>query len=323
MKKIAIGIYGSNGHQIQKCLKGHPHANLIAISAFDPDNLPQTLQLDTIIKNYDGLDGLIKDPEVELVSLCSPRRDTQASDAIKCLRAGKHVYAEKPCALTVDELDQIIDVSKQTGMQFHEMAGTAFEQPYLEMSKLIAADAIGKVIQVFVQKSYPYADWRPQDEGVDGGLLAQVGIHAIRMIEQVAGTKIKSVYAEETQLGNPKEGELCMACSMTLQLENGGIASVIANYLNSPLFETWGNETLRIFGTKGFMEAVDGGTKTRLILNDKDLGKIEMTSPSKDYFDMFIDSLLCKAAMPLSIEDELHPTRIVIRAKAAIKHNRF
>jgi predicted dehydrogenase len=53
----------------------------------------------------------------------------QASDAIGCLEAGRHVYAEKPSALIEVELDAILKVARRSGRQFLEMAGTIFEAP--------------------------------------------------------------------------------------------------------------------------------------------------------------------------------------------------
>lgn len=313
--KIKIGLYGTNGHQIHKMLEDHPYAQLVATAAFDLSLLPPALRASTLIKHYTTLDEMLRDKEVELVSLCSPRRRDQASEAIRCLEAGKHVYAEKPCAMTEEDLDAIIDATHRTGMKFHEMAGTAFEQPYYTMRSIIQDGTIGTVVQVFAQKSYPYHDGRPQDEDIDGGLICQNAVHAFRFIEHVACRKIKNIYAIETGLGNPRNGGLKMAASFMAALDNGGVASIIANYLNPKGFGLWGNEHLRIFGTKGFIETTDGGTKTRLIVGDKDFGSIDAAKPVKNYFDMYIDSLLGRDSMPLSLDDELHPTRMVIRAK--------
>jgi predicted dehydrogenase len=314
-KKIGVGLYGTRAHQIHEELVNHPHAQLVAVAAFDK-SLPGPLKEDKSIARYDTLEQLVADERVELVSLCSPVRRKQAKEAIFCMKAGKHVYAEKPCAMTEEELNEIVEVSRATGKHFHEMAGTAFEQPYLTMRKIVQDGIIGTVVQVFAQKSYPYTDRRPQDEDVDGGLLMQVGVHAFRYVEHVACQKIIDVYALETQLGNPKPGNLRMASAVLMKLENGGIASVIANYLNQPGFGSWGNEHLRIFGTKGFVESVDAGSRTRLVVGDKDMGPLTIShSDKKTYFDMYIDSLLGKAPMPFSLEDELHPTLMIIRAK--------
>ncbi len=321
-KSIGVGIYGANGHQIHNHIEDHPHARLVATAAFRRDALPPVLRADAAIRHYATLDELLADREVELVSLCSPRRRDQAAEAIRCMEAGKHVYAEKPCAMAEEDLDAIIAASEATGRRFHEMAGTAFEQPYLAMREIVAAGTIGTVVQVLAQKSYPYHDRRPQDEDVDGGIIGQASIHALRFVEHVAGQRIAHIQAVETTLGNPVAGGgLRMAASLMMTLENGGVASVVANYLNPKGFGRWGNEHLRIFGTKGFVEATDGGARTRLVVGEKDLGPIDASAPSRDYFDMFVASLLGLGEMPFSVEEELHPTRMTIRAKRSVMRN--
>jgi predicted dehydrogenase len=319
---IGVAVYGANGHQIHHLLGNHPHARLMATAAFPRDWLPEKLRDDPGVRHHATLDELLADKQVGLVSLCSPRRRGQATEAIRCMEAGRHVYAEKPCAMTEEDLDAIVAASRATGRRFHEMAGTAFEQPYLAMRELVAAGTIGTVVQVFAQKSYPYHDRRPQDEDVDGGIIGQASVHALRFVEHVAGQRIADIQAVETTLGNPvADGGLRMATSLMMTLENGGVASVIANYLNPKGFGRWGNEHLRIFGTLGFVEATDGGAKTRLVVGDRDLGAIDTSAPSREYFDMFVESLLGLGAMPFSLEEELHPTRMTIRAKrSAMRH---
>jgi hypothetical protein len=175
-------------------------------------------------------------------------------------------------------------------------------------------------VQVLAQKSYPYHDRRPQDEQVDGGLICQAGVHAARFIEHVADVRIQDITAFETSLSNPdKDGGLKMAASCMMTLEHGGIATVIANYLNPPSFGSWGHEMLRIFGVNGMLEIVDGGARTRLVLNEKDMGPIDIHEESYDYFDMIMEDLRHNEnLMPFRThEEELRPTRMVIRAKLA------
>ena len=314
--KVRIGLYGTNGHQIHHALVDNRYGELVAVAAFDPGSLPDKLRSrDSSIRCFSTLAELLQDERVELVSLCSPRRRDQARDAIQCMKAGKSVYAEKPCAMSEEDLNRVIAVARQTGREFHEMAGTAFEQPYLAMRKQVLAGRIGTVVQVLAQKSYPYHDGRPQDESVDGGLLLQVGVHALRMIEHVTGVRVTSIQALDTQKGNPRRGKLRMAVAMLMRLENGGVATAIANYLNPRSFGQWGNETLRVFGTRGFVEAVDGGTRTRLVLAGRDCGPLNLNEPSLSFLDAYLKSLRGKARMPLSLEDEIHPTRMLLRAR--------
>jgi len=293
-------------------LTNHPRARIVGVSAFS-NAVPDKTAV------YASLREMLSDPAVELVSLCSPRRSEQADHAIQCLRSGRHVYAEKPCALNEADLDRIEAAAKETGKVFREMAGTAFTEPYASLREIAASGRLGEIVQVFAQKSYPYHDGRPQDESVDGGLLLQAGIHAFRMVEHAAGVRIGKVSSFETTLGNPNvEGGLRMAASIAMTLQNGGTAAILINYLNPHGHGKWGNEHLRIFGTKGFVESTDGGMRTRLVIGQEDLGEVPLSKDRVSYFDMLLGEIIDGTRMPITLAEELSPLRAALRAKRAV-----
>lgn len=317
-RRIRVGLYGDNGHQLDVARFPHPHAQLVAVAALRPKALPAG------VRRHDTLEQLLADPAVELVALCSPRRADQARDAIRCLQAGKHVYAEKPSALTEQELDAILAAAAKAGREFHEMAGTAFVADYASVRARVRAGEIGEVIQVFVQKSYRYGESRPQDEAIDGGLFLQVGIHAARLIEHVGGVRIRSLSGWETKHGKPpgEEGDGRIAGAAQATLENGGLATIVVNYLN-PGHPTLphGLETLRVFGTKGFVESVDGGARTRLVTKERIVEPLPPVA-EQNYFDLVTKHLATGEPMPLTLEEELHPLRVLLRAKEQLRAGR-
>ncbi len=313
---LNIGLYGVNGHQIQGELVKNPLARLVAVAEFPREKLPDALKDDPQIRFHASLADLIADPRVDLIALCSPRRRDQAEHAILALRGGKHVYAEKPCALDEADLDAILRVAQETGKLFREMAGTSLDQPYLAMRQVVQEGRLGEVVQVIAEKSYPYHPDRPQDEDVDGGLIEQCAIHAVRMVEQVAGQRIVSSLQQETTLGNPTpRGGLRMAAALVFGLKNGGLASVTANYLNPRGTGTWGYESLKILGTLGMVESQRGGQQTRLVIGDKDFGALDVSAPGVNYLEACLKTILGLGQMPFTLEEELSPTRWVLRAK--------
>ena len=310
-RKIGVGLYGGNGHQVDHLLRGCPWGEAIAHAGWDPP--PGAAG-----RRCASLDALLADPAVELVVLCSPRRIDQAGDAIRCLRAGRHVYAEKPAAFTEERLDEILAVADAAGREFHEMADTVFHQPFFALRRLALSGRLGTIVQVWAQKSYPASlDRRPQDEDVDGGLIRQCAIHAVRMIEHGSGLRVSSVSAQETRLGNPREGQLRIAATLGLILENGALGSVVANYCNPRGFGGHGNDQMRIFGTAGMAEITDGGRRSRVVVGNDDLGPLDTAETVEPFFHTFLRSLLGLGAMPLTREEELHPLRVVNRARAA------
>ncbi|MCL1856751.1 MAG: Gfo/Idh/MocA family oxidoreductase [Kiritimatiellaeota bacterium] len=316
MMSIPVGLWGSNGHQIHGVVERYPELKVVAFGAFADDaalraQYPEAVPCATY-------EALLDVPGVRLVSLCSPLRGDQAGQAIAALKRGIHVYAEKPCCTTEAELDNVIAVAATGGAIFHEQAGTVCDQPWWAMRQIAQSGQLGDIVQVVAQKSYPFQDWRPLSETVDGGLTAQSGVHALRLVEHVTGIRIATIDALETSLGETRPGsDLKMASSMMGRLDNGGLFSATANYLNQPGVGTWGNEMLRVFGTHGMLEACDGGTRTRLVLGNDDCGTLDTSAQPPDWLRCFLDQILHGTPMPFDLATELHPTRMVLRAHHA------
>jgi len=316
MTRIGVGLYGLNGHQIHELPADHPDGVIVAVAGLDPAKLPERWRNARV---HTSLATMLDDPAVQLVSLCSPRRCDQAADAVRCLEAGRHVYAEKPCAFSEAELDRIVTTAARNGCRFHDQAGTVIAEPWWTMRRMVAEGAIGQVIQIWAQKSYPLHDGRPQDEAVDGGLLLQAGIHAVRMIHHVAQARVLDINACETRLGNPHAGDLRIAVAMTLTLDTGALAQATINYCQAKAFGTWGNDQLRVFGSKGLIEAVDGGTRRRLVTHDRDHGAFPILASRPEYHDLVLASIARGEPMPWSSASELEPTRTILRAQLAAR----
>ncbi len=313
---VNLALWGDNGHQIHHQTDKYPRLRPIAFGGFSQEltgalteRWPESIVCQTF-------DELLAVPGLELVSLCSPRRADQASHTIAALEAGISVYAEKPCAVSEPELDLILTAAEKSPAIFHEMAGTVCDQPYWAMREAVLQGMIGEVVQILAQKSYPYHERRPTEEAVDGGLIAQNGVHAMRFVEHVSGLRITRIEALSTGLGETRPGsDLQMAASLMGTLSNGGVFSAVANYLNPRGFASWGNEMLRLFGTRGMIEAVDGGARTRLIVGSQDHGELDTGNPAPDWLAAVIAHIADDRPMPFDLDTELHPTRMALRAK--------
>ena len=318
MEKIRIGLYGMNGHQIHNRLKNHPDGELGAVCFPDRRDMPGFEN----IPRYDTLEEMLADDTLDMISICSPCRGDQERDAILCLEAGRHVYAEKPAVLSEAGLDRVLDTAKRCGKEFHEIADTVFFEPWWSMRNLVRSGKVGEVVQVYAQKSYPMRPGaRPQDEETDGGLIRWVGIHAMRFVEHITGLQVTDIDARETHLGNAElnggtdDAGLFTAAVLTMKLENGGVAAICMNYLNPTGFPGWGNEHVRVFGTKGMAEITDGGKHSH-VYTDRDEGEIATAdSGCRDFLDLLLRHLRYGEEMPITPEEELHPLRVVIRAK--------
>ncbi len=325
-EKIRIGIYGMNGHQIHGRLKDHPDGEIAAVCMTEDQwkNLENVIPGWANIPRYDSLPEMLAGTKLDMVSLCSPKRADQEQDAILCLETGCHVYAEKPAVLTEDGLDRVLAVAKRCGREFHEIADTVFYEPFWSLRELVQSGKLGEVVQVYAQKSYPMNPGRrPQDEETDGGLIRWVGIHGVRFIEHITGLAVTNIEAVQTHFGNETLNQvangnttgLYTAASLQMVLANGGLATLCMNYLNPKSFPSWGNEQVRIFGTGGMAEITDGGRYTH-VYTDHDEGSLDVSqSTCRDFLDLLLWHLRCGEPMPMTLDEELHPLRVVIRAE--------
>lgn len=325
-QKLQIGIYGMNGHQIHMRLKDHPDGEIAAVcmTAEQWKNLENSIPNWANIPRYDSLAEMLQGTKLDMVSLCSPQRAEQERDAIRCLEAGCHVYAEKPAVLSEEGLDRVLETAERCGKEFHEIADTVYFEPFWSLRELVQSGRIGQVVQVYAQKSYPMNPGkRPQDEETDGGLIRWVGIHGMRFIEHITGLTVTEVEAVQTHLGNAElngvaDGDntgLYTAASLQMKLSNGGLATLCMNYLNPRSFPSWGNEHVRVFGTKGMAEITDGGRHSH-VYTTTDEGEIDTAhSTCVDYLDLLLRHLRYGEPMPMTLEEELHPLRVVIRAE--------
>lgn len=316
---LGIGLYGSNGHQIHHQLQDSAEAEIVAHAMLDETAREAVRTLAPGAIEHASLASLLDDPRVELVSLCSPIRAHQAEEAIACLRSGRHVYAEKPCALDERDLDRILAASRASGRVFREMSGTIYAQPYWRIREIVRSGVLGDIVQVYAQKSYPNHAGRPGDEAIDGGLLLQVGIHAVRYITQCTGLAALDVRAEETQTGLSGRGDLRSAVVVTMSLAGGALATATVNYASQRGFGHWGHEELRIWGNLGFVEATDSGTRTRLVIGENDLGPLTDLAPAPQELSVLLDRILRETPEPVAEDEEWQATRTVLRAKAGAR----
>lgn len=309
---IGIALYGKNGHQITDFVNSIQGACLCGSYGFSVAG----------VKEYKSEAELLNDPSVTFVSVCAEMRSEQGEIIRRLLTAGKDVYAEKPLATSAEEIKELFAFAREKGRFLGEMSDTVFQEPYATMKKLIQSGTIGRVIQAHVQKSYPYADWRPQDENRDGGLIRQCAIHAVRIIEQGIGLKIIDWQGFETSLGNPVEGGgLKIAASLIFKTESGAVCSVDANYLNPKGNKSWSHEFVSVFGEKGTIE-VDAQKRSITITDSEEKRSIVCAQTDKCfYLQSVIDYLNGIGLRPLTEKEEMRPAIIVSELKKFIQKN--
>jgi UDP-N-acetylglucosamine 3-dehydrogenase len=146
------------------------------------------------------LDAAIAAADVADVCLPTPlhREITE-----RALDAGKHVFLEKPIALTLDDADAIVDAANRSGRLFMVGLVLRFWPEYVELRRRIASGELGRAYAASAFRLSPPADWNEwmADRSQSGGTPIDLMIHDFDQLNWLLGEP-RSVFAREPSPGH-------------------------------------------------------------------------------------------------------------------------
>jgi len=144
-KIINVAIIGLGfGAEFIPIYKKHPNANLVAICQRTESKLKEIGDAFNIEKRFTSYDELLKDPTIDAVHINTPIPD-HAVQAIKALKAGKHVDCTVPMATTVEECEEIVKLATSRKLTYMMMETVVYAREFLFMKELYDKGELGKV----------------------------------------------------------------------------------------------------------------------------------------------------------------------------------
>lgn len=145
-----------------------------------------------------GVDEILADDEVDVVSICTPT-PTHADIAIRALRAGKHVLLEKPIALTTGDAARIADAAAATDSTFMVAHVVRFFAGYQRVREQVRSGRLGDIraVRAGRMSSATTAAWI-LDETQSGGPLVDFAIHDFDQLNLFLGTPVAVSARRET-----------------------------------------------------------------------------------------------------------------------------
>lgn len=192
-----------------------------------------------------SLEAVLAREDVEFVVVTVPN-DQHADVIEKCARAGKHIYVEKPIAVSIDHAKRIENVIKETGVKF--LCGHSSRRlgGLRKMKEMIMSGEIGEVSTVEAVYSnergleLEKGNWRGDPAKAPGGPLTQLGVHQIDNLQYLLGPVArvfnfgKPMY---TKVDNPTVNQTVM------EFADGKMAYLGTNWACPGVF------TINVYGT--------------------------------------------------------------------------
>ena len=197
-KSVNIGIVGGGfGRGFQWHL--HPECKVDAVCDIRPERLRTLSEVYRCGNTYDDFRTMLKHPGLDAVGVFTPA-PLHAWMATSAMKVGKHVISAVPAGLSLEELEQLIDTVRETGMRYM-MAETSYYRPEIMTCREWAEE--GKFGTIF------YSEAEYHHEGLIGLMYDDRGLptwrhgfppmwyptHSTGMIVPVTGERLVEVQA--------------------------------------------------------------------------------------------------------------------------------
>ncbi|MCX8209838.1 MAG: Gfo/Idh/MocA family oxidoreductase [Lewinella sp.] len=239
-RKLGIALLGlgsySNG-QIAPSLQFTKHCELRGIITGSPEKVPVWQEKygikDENVYTYENLETIADNPDIDVVYVITPTA-THKDFAIRAAKAGKHVWCEKPMAMTPEDCQAVIDACTKNKVRLsvgYRMLHEPNTQKFIALSK---EKAFGEFTSATSYAGYAGQDpptdyWRGQRK-MGGGALYDMGVYTINGLRY--GTQMAPVAVLKATQDRPTDVDV--TTEYTLEYANGmtatGKTSVVTNY---------------------------------------------------------------------------------------------
>ena len=186
MIRVGIVGFGKMGRIRYESLQPSAQASVVAIADPNPKMVMEG------VRSYGTASELLEDTEVDAVFICTPNRWNQQF-TIEALRAGKHVFCEKPPAFNAEQVEEVIAAERSCpGLKLMYGLNHRHHESMRKARELIDSGVYGKILWMrgrygkSVDPSF-YDDWRSRRELAGGGIMMDQGIHMLDLFLMMAG----------------------------------------------------------------------------------------------------------------------------------------
>jgi len=193
-----------------------------------------------------------------------------------------------------------------------------FEAHYRALKEIVDSGEIGEVAQMAAQKSYKLGE-RPQwmlHRSTFGGTIPYIGIHMVDLMRWTSGRELVETISVQARVGFPHLKEMENTTATIFRLDNGGTAALHMDYLRPDTAPTWGDDRLRLAGTRGIAE-YQAATAVTLVTDKHPPQRITELPPGGSLFLNFLNSVYDGGTSVLELKDIYRVNEIVLTARDA------
>jgi len=224
----------------------HGHSDKVAITTVvDLDrDLAEKTAAEHGLNVADSFDAVLADPEIDAVILVTPH-SLHTDQIVAGAAAGKHVFTEKPFALSKSEAERAVAAAEAAGIQLGLGHTQRYGAAQTQIKEMIEAGELGEIMHMEGNLSHDtlseVTGWRQSVEEAPGGGLWHMGSHYLDLFQHFAGP-VREVYAQAVDRVIERDS------AQALLTFEGGPTAYIGNVM-----VTAPTRSLAVFGSKGWV----------------------------------------------------------------------
>jgi glucose-fructose oxidoreductase len=266
--------------------------------------------------DYSTFDRIADNPEVDIVYVILPNA-LHAEYTVRAFKAGKHVFCEKPMAVTVEECETMIRAGQETGRKLMVAYRAQFEPHNVEAIRMSREGEIGPVRFVtsdhgrILDPKDPADQWRMIKSLAGGGSLYDIGIYSLQAARYLTGEEPVEVFGQIfSQKDDPRFRDVEERVAFQLRFPSGALANLSSSYSTASV------KRIQAFGEKGSL-IIDPGTEyegnklTLLTEKGREEVKVKEASQFVAEMDHFSQSVMANKDPKTPGEEGLRDIRIM------------
>ncbi|MGZ8510388.1 MAG: Gfo/Idh/MocA family protein [Chitinophagaceae bacterium] len=324
-KKLGVALVGLGYYStdlLAPALQLTEHCSLTGIVTGSPDKAQRwQKQYNIAEKNtydYKGFDAIANNPAIDVIYIVLPP-SMHAEYVIKAANAGKHVWCEKPMAVTEAECKSMIDACNNNKVKLsigYRMQHEPNTQRIIQFRK---DKTYGDIIKVSAAAGYfdGRTDHWKQKKAMGGGSMYDMGVYPLNATRYVTGEEPIAVTAKQSTNRPEIYKEVDETMQFTLEFPGGAVAEAETSFGKNM-------NTLNVTCSKGGYKlepfqsysGIKGVTSDGVVLN--------ATVPNQQARQMDDDALAIINKKPVLVPGEggLKDIRVVEAIYRSVKENK-
>ncbi|MGE9266970.1 MAG: Gfo/Idh/MocA family protein [Verrucomicrobiales bacterium] len=231
-----VGLGSLSTNQLAPALAKCAHSKLAAVVTGTPEKGGKWREkyglAEDKVYNYENYDQIAEDPEIDVIYIVLPN-SMHHEFTIRAAKAGKHVFCEKPMAVSAAECREMIAACDEAKVKLGVAYRCQFEPHHLEAMRFAREEVFGAVKHIDTGFGFRIGNpdqWRLRKELAGGGALMDVGIYALQAARYLTGEEPAEISALETKTDPEKFAEVDETIQWMMKFPSGKTANLTTTY---------------------------------------------------------------------------------------------